>query len=185
MVLVLSFHANYIFVLSSVRSVYLPLAVTVPLRKFFFAGPQAVFPWRLCIWKQTQKQFSTGQECTPITLRTEKCFYFRKETLWGTYMFVTASDAWIFLHFRNILNFILLPPLPSRGIKTYLWNFEDFEAVFSVSVFLLVRETVMSCGLQKLESLQGAFRWKRVLVVFFRAVEGHRSWSFFFFYGFL
>lgn len=61
MVLVLSFHADNIFVLSSMRDADLPLAITVLLRTFFLAGPQNDFPWRLCIWKQTQQRFSTGQ----------------------------------------------------------------------------------------------------------------------------
>uniref|UniRef100_F7E2C7 Cytokine receptor-like factor 3 n=1 Tax=Equus caballus TaxID=9796 RepID=F7E2C7_HORSE len=66
-----------------VRSVYLPLAVTVPLRKFFFAGPQAVFPWRLCIWKQTQKQFSTGEIAIlgGVGEQKEKLWSFTKKAL--------------------------------------------------------------------------------------------------------
>lgn len=48
-------------------------------------------------------------------------------------MFVTASAAkFSFLYTSEIfLNFKLFSPFPSQGIKkTYLWNFEDSEAVF-------------------------------------------------------
>lgn len=67
-------------------------------------------------------------------------------------MFVTASDASVFLYFRSIFDFKLFPPFCSLGIKTYLWNFEDFEAVFSVSLCSFwLRKKVMLCGLKKLE----------------------------------
>lgn len=87
-----TFTCSWHFVSFSVRTAYLPLTITLPLRKFFFVGPQSFFPERLCIGKQTQKQF-TGQEYLLLTPRTEKCSYFRKEILWGTNLFVTASDA--------------------------------------------------------------------------------------------
>ena len=69
--------------------------------EIFLAGPQNVFPWRLCFWKQTQKQFSTGQECTPTTLRTEKCFWFRKSfeartCLYGFWYFNFFNTSEIF-----------------------------------------------------------------------------------------
>jgi len=45
-------------------------------------------------------------------------------------MFVTASAAKFFFYTSEIfLNFKLFPPFPSQGIKTYLWNCEDSEAV--------------------------------------------------------
>lgn len=67
-------------------------------------------------------------------------------------MFVIASDASLFLYSKSIFDFNLSPPFCSPGIKTYLWNFEDFEAVFSVSLCSFwLGEKVMSCGLKKLE----------------------------------
>ena len=45
-------------------------------------------------------------------------------------MFVTASAAKFFFYTSEIfLNFKRFPPFPSQGIKTYLWNCEDSEAV--------------------------------------------------------